>query len=67
MRQVITMIIPEDANEAKEVQILQKRMVYRHIAFTHALLVFLKKKLPYNETKLEEIFVETAGRNTGGI
>jgi putative membrane protein len=58
-RQIITMVIPlneEDAAAAKE---LQQRMVYRHIAFVHALRVFLRKTLPYNQTGFREIIEET--------
>jgi ion channel-forming bestrophin family protein len=58
-RQVITMIIPDDPSEAANARDLQQRMVYRHIAFVHALRVFLRKRLPYNKPKMQEIFEET--------
>lgn len=57
-RQVITMIIPENPREAALVKDLQKRLVYRHMAFVHALRVFLRKKHSYNEQGLEEIYEE---------
>lgn len=58
-RQVITMIIPGEEEEAAAVKELQRRMVYRHIAFVHALRVFLRIKHAYNETDQEEIYEET--------
>ncbi|MFB9864424.1 bestrophin family protein [Rufibacter immobilis] len=57
-RQVITMIIPANAQEAQEVRELQERMVYRHLAFVHGLRVFLRRPKPYNETRQEEIYEE---------
>jgi putative membrane protein len=53
------MIIPSNEEDAAEAKELQKRMVYRHIAFVHALRVFLRKTLPYNETGFREIVEET--------
>jgi ion channel-forming bestrophin family protein len=58
-REVIIMIIPDNERNAEEVKELQQRMVYRHIAFVHALRVFLRKEHPYNQTGVEEIFEET--------
>lgn len=58
-RQVITMIIPDEADEAAIVKNLQQRMVYRHIAFVHALRVFLRRTYAYNQTSQQEIFEET--------
>jgi putative membrane protein len=55
-RQVVTMIIPEESHQAAEVIDLQYRLVYRHLAFVHALRVFLRKKHTYNETKQNEIY-----------
>lgn len=54
-REVITMIIapPEELTEARE---LQQRMVYRHIAFVHALRVFLRRKNSYNNTRQTELY-----------
>lgn len=54
-RQVTTMIIP-DMNNMGEVKKLQVSMVYRHLAFVHALRVFLRKKLAYNETSVTELY-----------
>ncbi|MCC9167728.1 bestrophin family protein [Pontibacter harenae] len=58
-REVITMVIPPDVTQAEEVKDLQRRMVYRHIAFVHALRVFLRKKHSYNETNQIEIYEES--------
>lgn len=58
-RQVITMVIPAEEEEAAAVKELQRRMVYRHIAFVHALRVFLRIKHAYNKTDQEEIYEET--------
>ncbi|MFD2065973.1 bestrophin family protein [Pontibacter silvestris] len=57
-REVITMIMSEDIDQVTEVTQLQHRMVYRHIAFVHALRVFLRKKHAYNETGQQEMFEE---------
>ena len=57
-RQVITMIISDEEEDAAAVKELQRRLVYRHIAFVHALRVFLRKKHAYNETDQEEIYEE---------
>ena len=57
-RQVITMLIPGQEADAAAVKELQRRMVYRHIAFVHALRVFLRIKHAYNETAQEEIYEE---------
>jgi ion channel-forming bestrophin family protein len=58
-RQIITMIIPDGSSNAAEVRELQYRLVHRHIAFVHALRVFLRKKHTYNQTGLEEIYEES--------
>lgn len=58
-RQVITMVIPGEEADAPAVKELQRRMVYRHIAFVHALRVFLRIRHAYNETAQEEMFKET--------
>lgn len=57
-RQVVTMVIAEDSEDAAAVKELQHRLVYRHIAFVHALRVFLRKKHAYNKTDQEEIYEE---------
>lgn len=58
-RQVITMIIAPDKGVAQEVNDLQQRMVYRHIAFVHALRVLLRRKYAYNQTDQSEIYEES--------
>ncbi|WP_207432335.1 bestrophin family protein [Sabulibacter ruber] len=58
-REVITMIVPTNHEDTEEVKQLQRRMVYRHMGFVHALRVFLRHPKPYNETKQEEIIEET--------
>ncbi len=57
-RQLINMILPTAPSEASEVKAFQKRMVYRHIAFVHALRVFLRRTHGYNETRQSEIYQE---------
>ncbi|PMD90525.1 hypothetical protein BWI97_23975 [Siphonobacter sp. BAB-5405] len=57
-REVLIMIIPEDPAEAAEVRELQHRMVYRHMAFVHALRVFLRRPQAYNRTSQDEIYEE---------
>lgn len=58
-RQVITMVIPDEAEDAANVTEMQQRLIYRHMAFVHALRVFLRVKHAYNETDQEEIYEET--------
>ena len=58
-REIITMIIPGPTSDSEEVRLLQKQMIYRHIAFVHALRVFLRRKYSYNQTGQEEILEET--------
>jgi putative membrane protein len=53
------MVIPSNEEDAAAAKELQQRMVYRHIAFVHALRVFLRKTLPYNQTGFREIIEET--------
>ncbi|KAA5541298.1 bestrophin family protein [Adhaeribacter rhizoryzae] len=57
-RQVITMIIPENTTQTQSVKELQYRLIYRHIAFVHALRVYLRKKHYYNKQWQEEIYEE---------
>ena len=47
-RQVITFLEPTGEHDRAEVRALQKRMVFRHAAFVHALRVFLRKRHDYN-------------------
>lgn len=58
-RQVITMIIPPDDSKTAEVREFQKCMIYRHIAFVHALRVFLRFRHDYNEVTQEELIEAT--------
>jgi len=58
-RQVHTMIIADEADRTGEVRRLQHRLVYRHMAFVHALRVMLRRKYNYNETGQTEIYEET--------
>lgn len=60
-RQVTTLIMADTDVNKEEVAALQKRMVYRHLAFVHSLRVFLRKKLAYNDTPVTEL---VEGRNT---
>ncbi|WP_199200287.1 bestrophin family protein [Adhaeribacter arboris] len=57
-RQVITMVIPPEPEQSAAVKDLQYRMVYRHMAFVHALRVFLRQKHTYNKQWQEEIYEE---------
>ncbi|RZK10280.1 MAG: hypothetical protein EOO46_11230, partial [Flavobacterium sp.] len=53
-REVLTMILPNgEKNEERE--LLQARLLYRHIAFVNALRVFLRRKYDYNDTNIKEI------------
>ncbi len=57
-REVITMIIPKEEEQNGLVKDLQYRLVYRHIAFVHALRVFLRRNHVYNDQGQEEIYEE---------
>lgn len=57
-RQVITMIIPAKPDQVQEVKDFHHRLVYRHMAFVHALRVFLRKKHSYNKLGQVEIYEE---------
>ena len=48
-REVVTLSISQDNTDHKELCQWQKRVVYRHIAFLHALRVFLRQRHAYNE------------------
>lgn len=54
-REVLTMVLPVSADETLAVKEFQQRMVYRHIAFVHALRVFIRHKHAYNIDKTKEI------------
>lgn len=55
-RQVMNFIIEPGQEEHADVRALQHRMIYRHIAFVHALRVFLRKKHDYNYSGQQELF-----------
>jgi putative membrane protein len=58
-RQVLTMpVLPLDVTEF-EVRVWQKRVIYRHIAFVHALRVFLREKHDYNNSGVVELIEES--------
>ena len=52
-REILSLSFPTENSEAPEVKAWQKRVIYRHIAFVHALRVFLRKKHAYNKNKYE--------------
>lgn len=54
-REALTMVLPASADEAAAVKEFQQRIVYRHIAFVHALRVFIRHKHTYNVGKTKEI------------
>jgi len=51
-RQVLTLAQAEGASD--ELRVWQRRVIYRHIAFVHALRVFLRRKNGYNDDGVEE-------------
>ena len=58
-RQALTLALTEDASASAELQAWQKRVIYRHIAFVHALRVALRRIHDYNEDgKTEPIQVD---------
>ncbi|GLB50171.1 bestrophin family protein [Neptunitalea lumnitzerae] len=57
-REVITFILPSADNQIEEVKDIQQRLLYRHIAFVHALRVFIRVKHAYNENATKEIIDE---------
>ena len=60
-REVLTMIIPTEAEDTPEALVIQKRLIFRHIAFVHALRVFLRKSRKYNDNGVREILEERNG------
>ena len=58
-RQVITFVETTEESERHDLQELQKRMVYRHAAFVHALRVFLRKRHDYNNIISEYEYMES--------
>ncbi|MEM8966727.1 MAG: bestrophin family ion channel [Bacteroidota bacterium] len=57
-RQALTMpVLPERVTEF-ELQAWQRKVIYRHIAFVHALRVFLRKSHDYNNNGIIELIEE---------
>jgi putative membrane protein len=48
-RQVLTLAISQDGSVEAELNAWQKRVIYRHIAFVHALRVALRRQHAYND------------------
>ncbi|PQO46645.1 bestrophin family protein [Blastopirellula marina] len=48
-REVLTLSLDEDDAPDAELSAWQRRLVYRHIAFVHALRVFLRQRHDYNQ------------------
>lgn len=55
-RQVTTFIIPKNQDEFEAVENFHRSLVFRHIAFVHALRVFLRRKYDYNRTEQVELY-----------
>jgi putative membrane protein len=53
-RQALTLTLTEDARALAELRSWQRRVIYRHIAFVHALRVVLRRKHQYNEDGVAE-------------
>lgn len=53
-RQVLTLATSDDPAEQDELRHWQRRVIYRHIAFVHALRVFLRRKHEYNDDGVDE-------------
>jgi putative membrane protein len=53
-RQVLTLALTDDPAARDELRSWQKRVIYRHIAFVHALRVFLRRKFEYNDQNVSE-------------
>ena len=63
-RQTITFLQANEEYEQADVRALQKRLVYRHAAFVHALRVFLRKRHDYNKIANEYMEEENDYRDT---
>ena len=59
-RQVITFMKETGEEDREAMRELQKRMIYRHSAFVHALRVFLRERHDYNE--IENEYMEEENR-----
>jgi putative membrane protein len=57
-RQVTTLITTRETDDGERVRDLQRKIVYRHIAFVNALRVFLREKLSYNKLPVNELVEE---------
>ena len=57
-REVLTLPIPKDEEDAEQLRIWQKRVLYRHMAFVHGLRVFLRKRHDYNDNGVVEVIEE---------
>ncbi|MCC9608826.1 hypothetical protein LOC68_08320 [Blastopirellula sp. JC732] len=57
-REVLTLGIDESGKPSEELAQWQRRLIYRHIAFVHALRVFLRQRRAYN--KYQDEFFETS-------
>jgi putative membrane protein len=53
-RQVLTLAMSDDPTAQGELRSWQERVIYRHIAFVHALRVFLRRKFEYNDDGVDE-------------
>ncbi|TWT29693.1 bestrophin family protein [Blastopirellula retiformator] len=57
-REVLTLAGDESGDATPEKNEWRRRLIYRHIAFVHALRVFLRQRRPYN--KYQDEYVETS-------
>ncbi len=54
-REILNLALPTENAYADELEQWQKRVIYRHIGFVHALRVFLRIRKPYNKNRNELI------------
>lgn len=47
-REVLTLSLAEEGNPGEDITAWRRRLIYRHIAFVHALRVFLRQRHDYN-------------------
>ncbi|MFA0963654.1 bestrophin family protein [Roseivirga sp. BDSF3-8] len=57
-REVLTLPMTEVESEKNDLNKWKRQMICRHIAFVHALRVFLRQKHAYNENGVEELIRE---------
>ena len=55
-RELIIFINSPKKEDHAEIRTLQKRLIYRQIAYVNALRVYLRRKLKYNESGQQELF-----------